>query len=150
MQDAISRLWSRLARVNQFSFTASNGPGSQTDWRGHGKGAVEVEPGERHLLFHEQAQFTGGDGRKISMQNRYRWTRLENSLRLEHLRRRQPVLLFELQPVTASGFREVEAHLCAADTYSAELLLRKAEIELIWQIQGPRKNECLHYHYWSG
>ncbi|GAA5525175.1 hypothetical protein Maes01_01740 [Microbulbifer aestuariivivens] len=159
---AIEDLWQRLAKVAEFSFTASNGPGSATDWRGHARGTVAVEregsradeagapQGDRlpRLLFREQAKFTSSDGRELEMQNCYRWTRLPGSLRLEHLRRDEPVLLFELQPVTRHGFRSAEAHLCGADTYTAELLMRGSELELIWQIHGPRKNERLHYHYW--
>lgn len=145
---AVGILWERLAKVSQFSFTASNGPGSATDWRGHGRGTVSVERDDGRLLFREQARFTSSDGHRLEMQNCYRWTRLPGSLRLEHLRRHAPVLLFELEPVTEHGFREVEPHLCGADTYRAQLLLRRSQLELIWQIRGPRKNERLHYHYW--
>lgn len=144
----IAQLWQRLAKVTEFSFTASNGPGSATDWRGHGRGSVEVERGEGGLLFRERAAFTSSDGRKVEMQNAYRWTLLPESLRLEQLRRGEPVLLFELEPVTEHGFRSARPHLCREDSYSAELLLRKGELEMIWQIRGPRKNERLHYHYW--
>ncbi|WP_091510705.1 DUF6314 family protein [Microbulbifer yueqingensis] len=145
---AIEALWGRLAKVSEFSFTASNGPGSATDWRGHARGSVLAERDDGHLLFREQALFTSSEGRKLDMQNTYRWTRLPGSLRLEHLRRSEPVLLFELEPVTGQGFREVQPHQCGPDTYTAELLLRRNQLELIWQIHGPRKNERLHYHYW--
>ncbi|WP_193162165.1 DUF6314 family protein [Microbulbifer hainanensis] len=148
---ALEELWRRLGKVSEFSFTASNGPGSRTNWRGHGRGTLQLqqpEGRERQLLFDERAHFTDSEGHTFDLQNRYRWTLLAETLRLEHLRREEPVLLFELQPVTDHGFREVRPHLCGADTYTAELLLRKNEIELIWQIHGPRKNERLHYHYW--
>lgn len=145
---AIAQLWLRLARVTEFSFNASNGPGSATDWRGHGRGSVEVQANEEQLQFHEAAHFTHSDGRRVELQNRYRWTLLPESVRLEHLRRDEPVLLFELQSVTEHGFRQVAAHICGRDKYTAELLLHNGEIELIWQIHGPRKNERLHYHYW--
>ncbi|UHQ56946.1 MULTISPECIES: DUF6314 family protein [Microbulbifer] len=145
---AIDSLWERLAKISEFSFTASNGPGSATDWRGHARGSVAAERDDSRILFRERARFTSSDGRELDMQNCYRWTRLPGSLRLEHLRRSEPVLLFELQPVTEHGFREVQPHLCGADTYTAQLLLRKGQLELIWQIHGPHKNEQLHYHYW--
>jgi hypothetical protein len=147
-QRALATLWARLARVTEFSFTASNGPGSATDWHGHGRGSVQVDSVEDQLLFHETAHFTGTEGAALEMQNCYRWTLLADGVRLEHLRRSEPVLLFELQPVTAHGFRSAQPHLCGRDSYSAELLLHKTELELIWQIHGPRKNERLHYHYW--
>ncbi|MCW8126782.1 DUF6314 family protein [Microbulbifer halophilus] len=147
-QKVLAQLWRRLAGVREFSFTASNGPGSATDWRGHARGSVELEAGERRLLFRERAAFTSSGGHKVEMQNLYRWTLLPESLRLEHLRRGEPVLLFELQPVTEHGFRSVQPHLCGEDVYSAELLVGKSQLELIWQIHGPRKNERLHYHYW--
>ncbi|MFC6633276.1 DUF6314 family protein [Microbulbifer taiwanensis] len=145
---AIAQLWARLVKVTEFSFTASNGPGSATDWRGHARGSVGVVAGERQLVFAEAAHFTHSDGREVELQNRYRWTLLAESVRLEHLRRDEPVLLFELQPVTEHGFRQAAAHVCGRDKYTAELLLHKNELELIWQIHGPRKNERLHYHYW--
>jgi len=134
--------------VRAFSFNASNGPGSQTNWRGHGRGEVSVEFFGAHILFAEQALFTDADGHKIELQNRYRWTRCVDHIRLEHLRREEPVLLFGLAPVTEHGFRHVQPHLCGKDTYTAELILHSDEIELIWHIHGPRKNERLHYHYW--
>lgn len=145
---ALAQLWKRLAKVREFSFNASNGPGSATDWRGHGRGSIGVELDERRLLFRERAVFTSSDGHRVEMQNTYRWTLLPEAVRLEHLRRGEPVLLFELQPVTGHGFRSTQPHLCGDDTYSAELLVGKSELELIWQIHGPRKNERLHYHYW--
>ncbi|MEW5248354.1 DUF6314 family protein [Microbulbifer sp. 2201CG32-9] len=145
---ALACLWQCLGRVSEFSFTASNGPGSATDWHGHGRGQVVAETAASQLLFEESAHFTHSDGRRVKMQNRYRWTLLQDSLKLEHLRRAVPVLLFELAPVTAHGFRQVTPHHCGRDTYTAELLLHRPDIELIWQIQGPHKNERLHYHYW--
>ncbi|WP_323846644.1 DUF6314 family protein [Microbulbifer magnicolonia] len=145
---ALAQLWQRLGKVTEFSFTASNGPGSATDWRGHARGSVTLEAEDSQLIFAESAHFTHSDGREVDMQNHYRWTLLQDSVRLEHLRREEPVLLFELQPVTAHGFRQVAPHICGKDKYTAELLLHGNEIELIWQIHGPRKNERLHYHYW--
>ncbi|WP_346837751.1 DUF6314 family protein [Microbulbifer sp. SAOS-129_SWC] len=145
---ALDDLWLRLAKVSEFSFTASNGPGSKTNWRGHARGSIVVVPGELQIIFRERAEFTDSEGRTVQLQNSYRWTRFAHSVQLEHLRRAEPVVLFELQPVTDHGFRSAAPHLCGDDTYSAELLLRGGEIELIWQIHGPRKNERLHYHYW--
>lgn len=144
----LARLWERLAKVREFSFTASNGPGSRTDWHGHGRGKVAVALEGGQLLFAETARFTAHEGAALELQNCYRWTLLEERLRLEQLRRRQPVGLLELQSVTANGFRQIEEHRSAGNRCSAELLLHKSEIELIWQIRGPRRNECLHYHYW--
>ncbi|AOS95929.1 hypothetical protein AUP74_00458 [Microbulbifer aggregans] len=144
----IEALWSRLAKVTEFSFTASNSAGSATDWHGHGRGKVAVSRCGDLLLFEEEAQFTRSDGRTLPMRNRYRWGRLEDRVRLEHQRREDPVLLFELAPVTVHGLRQVTPHLCGADTYTADLLFHGSEIELIWAISGPRKAERLHYHYW--
>ena len=42
MEAAIQRLWARLPQVGAFSFTASNGEGSATDWNGRGEGRVQV------------------------------------------------------------------------------------------------------------
>ncbi|WP_153039108.1 DUF6314 family protein [Microbulbifer sp. Q7] len=145
---ALAQLVARLQKVRAFSFTASNGPGSKTNWRGHGRGDVTVTSCGAHTLFAERAEFTDADGHKIDLQNTYRWTRCPAVVRLEHLRRAQPVLLFNLAPMTEHGFRHQAPHLCGEDTYTADLILHADEIELIWQIHGPRKNERLHYHYW--
>ncbi|QIL91208.1 hypothetical protein GNX18_16550 [Microbulbifer sp. SH-1] len=145
---ALAQLCERLKKVRAFSFNASNGPGSQTNWRGHGRGEVEVTSFGAHILFAERAKFTDADGHKIDLQNTYRWTRCVDFVRLEHLRREEPVMLFNLVPVTEHGFRHQSPHLCGEDTYTADLILHPDEIELIWQIDGPRKNERLHYHYW--
>lgn len=144
----IEALWFRLAKITEFSFTASNGAGSGTDWHGHGRGQVEVSRCGELLLFDETAQFTRSDGQSLPMRNRYRWGRLEDRVRLEHQRREEPVLLFELEPVTAHGLRQVAPHLCGRDRYTADMLLHGSEIELIWTIAGPHKEERLHYHYW--
>ncbi|WGL18531.1 DUF6314 family protein [Microbulbifer bruguierae] len=145
---ALAQLCERLKKIRAFSFNASNGPGSKTNWRGHGRGEVSVTRFGAHIVFDEQAKFTDADGHVVALQNRYRWTRCLDSVRLEHLRREAPVLLFNLVPVTVHGFRHQSPHLCGEDIYTAELLLHDDEIELIWHISGPRKNERLHYHYW--
>ena len=145
---ALEQLWARLQKITAFSFTASNGPGSKTNWRGHGRGDVVATLDGRQVTFDEQAEYTDGDGHKIQLQNRYRWTLDDDSIQLAHLRRAEPVFLFALAPVTEHGFRERKVHHCGDDIYTAELLMHPDQLELIWHIEGPRKNERLHYHYW--
>lgn len=145
---ALAKLCARLAKVRSFSFNASNGPGSATNWRGHGRGDVAVENFGAHTVFNEQAKFTDVDGHKVALNNCYRWTRCVDFVRLEHVQDEQSMLLFNFVPLTAHGFRHQNAHQCGADTYTADLILHTDEIELIWQIHGPQKNERLHYHYW--
>ncbi|WP_460803743.1 DUF6314 family protein [Microbulbifer agarilyticus] len=145
---ALAKLCARLSKVREFSFNASNGPGSTTNWRGHGRGEVAVSNYGAHSLFVEQAKFADVDGKKIALQNRYRWTRCVEFVRLEHLQDGSPSLLFDFTPVTPHGFRHQNEHRYGDDIYTADLILHPDEIELIWQIHGPQKNERLHYHYW--
>ncbi|WP_157520124.1 hypothetical protein [Microbulbifer agarilyticus] len=147
---ALAKLCARLSRVHEFSFNASSGLGSKTDWRNHGRGEVEVSSYGAHSLFTEQMKRADKDveGWDVALQHRYRWTRCVNFVRLEHLRDGWPCLLFDFTPATAHGFRHQNEHRYGEDIYTADLILHADEIELIWQIHGPQNNARLHYHYW--
>ncbi|MDP0501050.1 MAG: DUF6314 family protein [Verrucomicrobiota bacterium JB022] len=145
---ALDLLWSRLAAVRRFRFDARNGPGSQTDWSGSGVGTVAVSA-ENGWLFAESGTYTTPHGHQLPMRNTYHWQREGQGIRLSHRRFQQPVYLFTLQTVDATGRRwqTDEPHLCGADLYQATLLVEDAALKLDWTIVGPKKNEALAYVY---
>ena len=98
MAAAIQRLWARLPQVGAFSFTASNGEGSATDWSGRGEGRVQVTEHQGGWLFSELGRYITPHGRELAMHNRFWWQRSERGIRLSHLRYEAPVELFELLP----------------------------------------------------
>ena len=147
MEAAIQRLWARLPQVGAFSFTASNGEGSATDWNGRGEGVVAVTDHQGGWLFSEQGSYTTPHGRVLTMHNRFWWQRSEQGIRLSHLRYEAPVELFELLPQGDGRWLTAEPHLCGADHYRAELTEIDGGFLLSWQITGPRKNERLSYRY---
>ncbi|MGY3916037.1 DUF6314 family protein [Aeromonas australiensis] len=147
MEAAIQRLWARLPQVGAFSFTASNGEGSATDWNGRGEGRVQVTDHQGGWLFNEQGCYITPHGRELTMHNRFWWQQSERGVRLSHLRYEAPVELFELLPHGDGRWLTAESHLCGADHYSAELIEINDGFFLSWQISGPRKNERLSYRY---
>ncbi|AXV32439.1 hypothetical protein BFW41_00220 [Aeromonas hydrophila] len=147
MEALIQRLWRQLPQIGAFSFTASNGAGSATDWCGSGEGEVTVTDHHGGWLFAELGRYTTPHGRVLTMHNRFWWQRSEQGILLSHLRYEQPVVLFELLPQADGRWLTAEPHLCGQDHYSAELTPTGDGFLLGWQITGPRKNERLSYRY---
>ena len=59
----------------------------QTGWRGKGRGRVDVSsPGPGVLLFREAGTWEQDGGKEIRFTNTFRWTLVEDRVRLEHLR----------------------------------------------------------------
>jgi hypothetical protein len=142
-------LWNRLRLVRLLSFLARSR--SRTAWTGTGVGTVELRRiGDGVVVWHEQGSWRPEDGPKdIRFTNVYRWTLLDDLLRLEHLRfgESNPVHLFDLAQVGEWEWRPASPHLCREDCYSAVLLLCESAIVLRWSIDGPRKQEKIEYEY---
>ena len=146
--ERIQPLWQQLATVGAFFYSAQPGPRSQTGWRGRGNGQVTLEwQGEDELHFIEQGEFCADGGVSVAMFNRFIWQRTEQGIRLSHGRRGERVFLFELQPQADGYWRSVADHLCINDLYSGQLRPLEQGFELIWRINGPKKDECLIYRY---
>lgn len=141
----------RLATVTSLRFRST----SQTNnigWSGEGRGQVVVEAiNADAILFHEQGLWQQDGGKQLAFTNVFRWTVLSeaNVLRLEHLRfgSERPVYLFDLRQADPTTWQSIEPHLCRDDCYSAEMKLSANELSLRWTIEGPEKNESIHYWY---
>lgn len=147
---AIIRLRSILPRLSRFEFDARAGEASQTGWTGHGEGTSDItEDGDSVRLF-ESGTFTlEGQPRSVPMRNVYRWDFHAERVALLHERRgpEAAVHLFDLVPDGNETLVNAQVHQCAADAYSARLMLTPAGFDLEWRIAGPRKDERITYRY---
>lgn len=107
----VDTVWTRLGSVENLTFNASSL--ASTGWNGAGVGAVEVsQPDSDVLLYRESGTWTPTDGKQLSFTNVYRWTRLAETIRLEHLRfgTDNPVHLFDLGTVGHSHMASIKPH----------------------------------------
>ncbi|WP_136064461.1 DUF6314 family protein [Modicisalibacter radicis] len=128
--------------------------GSRSGWAGKGQGTVDVEEhADASLTFSESGRFhLVGATESIAFRNVFRWTPTQDAIALSHERRgaAAAVRLFELIPADPGDTADWvarDAHQCAADRYRARLTLAYDGFDLEWIIEGPRKNERLHYRY---
>ncbi len=103
------------------------------------------------MRFFESGKFQPqGTESEVAFSNVYRWITATDRIRLLHERhgRDQPVWLFDLVPDSAShALTAAHPHICGSDHYTARLELNEEGFDLLWTIQGPRKDEFLHYSY---
>lgn len=150
MSKSLKILWSMLGNVRSLRFSAQ----SYVDkgWIRTGSGQIIVTaPHENSLVFSETGYWHTQNAKQSSVrfQNTLLWQRTESSLLVSHLRHGvdQPVFLFELTWEAEGIWRSNKPHECGQDIYSATLSLSASEIEMQWQIMGPKKNEVLIYQY---
>jgi hypothetical protein len=144
----LAEIWDLLRNVTVVSFEARSA--AQTGWNGAGTGSVAVsEPSPGVLVFAESGSWQPHGRRDIRFSNVFRWSRLEEALRLEHLRfgPERPVFLFDLAPVACGEWREVSPHACGEDCYSGSLSVQGRQVLVHWLIRGPRKDESIRYVY---
>jgi hypothetical protein len=144
----LEQVWERCCRVRALAFVARSA--NPTGWNGRGSGTVVVEQaGGGAITFTESGTWTVQDGREIRFHNVFRWSKVEDRLRLEHLRFGvdQPVYLFDLAPAGDRVWRSVSPHLCREDCYTADMRILDHCIILRWSVTGPRKQEVIEYTY---
>lgn len=93
----LTEVWSALRIVRSLRFEASGE--ATTGWNGTGVGTVGVaEPEAGVLMFKAAGEWQSPGGPKMRFTNFFRWTALDNTLRLEHLRfgPAHPVFLFDM------------------------------------------------------
>ena len=100
-------------------------------------------------MFDESGTWTPESGKALPFTNVYRWSRVGDSLRLEHLRfgPDRPVFLFDMVENEHGDWREISPHVCGDDRYTASLAVHGEEIVVAWSIHGPRKRESIRYTY---
>jgi hypothetical protein len=119
-------------------------------WNGEGNGTVEVgTTAAGAITFAESGVWRSVDGREARFRNTFRWSVVDNLLRLEHLRfgEDNPVHLFELAQVGDREWRSASPHLCRDDCYTAVLFVHEDRIESQWFIDGPRTHQTIDYVY---
>lgn len=81
--------------------------------------------------------------------NVFRWTKLDQQLRLEHLRfgPDKPVFLFDMAVDQEDIWRETAPHPCREDCYSATMQVKDDKILVQWSVNGPKRNETIVYIY---
>ncbi|WP_110687904.1 DUF6314 family protein [Salinicola aestuarinus] len=147
---AIIRLSETLTSIEAFEFSATPGQCSKTGWMGDGHGAVTASRQEDEIHFVETGSFLlAGQSRPVAMRNVYRWRIGQHRITLSHERRGADaaVVLFDLVADGEYRLTSEAVHQCAADAYSARILLGDGGFDLHWRICGPRKDEYLHYRY---
>lgn len=139
---------SRLRHISTLQFEAVSR--SATGWNGVGEGCVEVqEPSSDVLLFVEKGVWETQAGMSLRFNNTFRWSRLGDLLRLEHLRfgEANPVFLFDMALANDGQWRAVRPHECKDDLYEALLEVGVRQITVSWSIDGPKKQERICYVY---
>ena len=145
----ISEVWSVLKNVSQLRFEARSAV--STGWNGVGSGKVAVsEPNTATLVFDETGTWEPTEGKATRFKNVFRWSNTGDSLRLEHLRfgADHPVFIFAMALGQDGAWREVSAHVCRDDCYTASLAVEGQKLFVDWSILGPRKQEMIKYVYW--
>jgi hypothetical protein len=146
---SLEQLWSQLRRVQSLRFEALSQ--SATGWTGDGTGTVIVsEPSPDVLVFTETGSWQSPGRTALRFTNVFRWSAINDVLRLEHLRfgPSQPVFLFDMVSGDQGEWREVSPHLCQEDCYAASLKVQEQKILVAWTVQGPQKQESIRYTYW--
>ncbi|HEX8833090.1 MAG TPA: DUF6314 family protein [Abditibacteriaceae bacterium] len=144
----IDEVWAHLSKISVVYFKARSHSG--IGWDGSGSGIVKVSrPAPDVLVFDESGHFRKPDGKEMSFVNVFRWTRREDNLGLEHLRFGEgaPVFLFDMSCDEDGTWRELIPHPCRDDCYSATLRVENGIVFVHWSVNGPERNEEIHYTY---
>jgi len=143
-----------LLSTSEVYFSSQPGAHSRTGWAGHGEGRVTVTTdADDSVVFTENGRFhpaIAPDAPPVSFRNVFRWTFLGDRVGLAHERRgaEAAVRLFDLAPGdTPDIWLSCHDHLCGDDRYRARLVVTPRGFDLRWTIEGPRKDEHLHYRY---
>lgn len=141
-------IWERLRKLTTVGWTAESQTG--TGWSGSGSGTVRVsQPTPDVLILEESGTWQPNGGKQLRFINVFRWTLLQDRLRLEHLRLgpNHPVYLFDMAPDTDGIWREVEGHICNKDCYHATLQLGVELLQVGWRVHGPNRDDTIIYIY---
>lgn len=146
----MDRIWQRLLRVRSVRFDARSA--LATGWNGVGTGEVRVStPAPGQIIFHESGtwQAKGVPTSATRFSNVFRWSAMDGTLRLEHLRMglEHPVMLFDMVATPEGQWQVLAPHQCGKDCYQALLSFEEEKLLMSWTIHGPRKRETIVYTY---
>lgn len=145
---SITDMWEQLGNVAVVQFKAESFSG--IGWDGAAIGVVKVSKPETNVIvFEESGQFRKPDGKELNFRNVFRWTRIEENIRLEHLRfgADNPVFLFDLTCDENGVWREIIPHPCRDDCYAATLRIEDNTVLVRWTVRGQKRNEVIDYIY---
>jgi hypothetical protein len=136
--------WKRLQAVQSVSI--------QTESAGRAFGKVLItKEKDGVLVFTEQGQWAheGAQGIHFSKALRWKIDYTSATISLEHLHygASRPVFLFHLTPVSSNTLQSIDSHLCLSDCYFGRITFNENNIQFLWRILGPRKNEILYHVY---
>lgn len=146
--------WDRLSAIKTVVFSVYSRAYKKSGWEGIGSGTINVSMSCPNILvFQEVGTWSGMSQKKSNYTNSLRWT-FEKDLRrisLEHLRfgLQSPVFLCHWAMSTSKRMHCANPHFCKKDVYFGELLFETLFIKLVWKVKGPKKNEEIHYCYYS-
>ncbi len=148
--DLVLKIWQRLQQVSNLTFVAVSGRGDK-GWNGKGSGDIQIEASGLVLIFREEGTWKTKEGQVLTFKNVWRWTYQpsKKSIKLEHLRfgAENPVFLFDLSVAVGPQLNSDQPHKCVNDYYTGTLTLKEDNLELDWYIEGPKKDEHIHYIY---
>jgi hypothetical protein len=139
----IDALWQQLFRTRHLVIETSS--------QARGQATVLVSaPTKTTLLFTEKGEWSHLT-EPVAFHNTLRWS-LDASferISLEHLRygQDQPVFLFYLAPTGQTSLQSIDPHLCRDDRYFGRIEFNRSDIQFLWHIIGPKKNEILYHTY---
>lgn len=140
----LHNFWKRLEKVGSMSIQTQSG--------GQAFGKVSIcREKENVLLFTEQGEWAHEEAQGIHFNKTLRWS-IDYSagvISLEHLHygANRPVFLFHLAPTGSKSLQSIDSHLCLSDCYFGRITFSEKNIQFLWRILGPRKNEVLYHVY---
>lgn len=148
----VIKVWEKLSTISKLSFSAVSQNRCHTGWNGVGKGEVQCQKQDDHvIIFVENGSWISKEGKEFTFTNTFRWTldRFQNLVTLEHLRfgELNPVFLFHLAQTGDEILESISSHVCNDDTYLGQVRCLDQFVKLNWRIIGPKKNEEIDYVY---
>jgi len=145
LQKTLNNKFSCITKLNTQCFNAERKMAHSLS------GIVSVEINlEDEITFKEKIRWKNESSLLMNSKNVYRWTFLQSeNIKLDHLRFgiRNPVFLVELIKSGQNYWKSKESHNCNNDLYSAELIIKKKSIMLLWKVTGPTENYSLETTY---
>ena len=136
------------------TFMSQSLTGSLMNWNGRAKATIDVQSvdtcsGKIIHLF-EKGQFCSDcSDSSFPFSNTFKLVCQSDTIAFYHERfgAQNPVWLFDLVAISHNTLINKAVHQCVQDQYTVLITLNEKDIEMQWNIIGPRKNEKINYHY---
>ncbi|HVX87982.1 MAG TPA: DUF6314 family protein [Gemmatimonadales bacterium] len=143
----MKELWDRLGRVRASRLRVEEGGTTR-----EGSGLVTIDRPDPFVIeWEERGSWRNEEGRETPYHDRLRWTLHAPAgvVSLHHLRQGEarPVHLADLRADGEDRFVPLLPHLCASDTYLADLHALAEGVRITWRVSGPTKSYSLVREY---